>query len=206
MIRRVLLATFLLGATAPSALATVVVPVSVEQMAREAGCVVRARVRASTSAWDEAHRRIHTLTEIEVLDVYAGPPMSTATIRTLGGEVGSVGMKVSGAPHFVAGEEVVLFLAMDRAGESRFTVMGLSQGKFVVDRSGADPQVRPDAHGLVYAVRDGRGGLQVDPSAQGPAPMGLETLASRVRAALAEPPAVESPAVPPISTPNRSGD
>ncbi|MEO1229434.1 MAG: hypothetical protein AAFZ18_11055 [Myxococcota bacterium] len=206
MIRRVALAILLFGFAASPAFATVVVPVTVEQMARQARCVVRAKVQGSSSAWDEGHRRIHTLTEIEVLEVLAGPPMERATIRTLGGEVGAVGMKVSGAPHFATGEEVILFLTEDRTDVRRFQVMGLSQGKYVVDRSGASPRAVPSSHGLVYAVRDGRGGLQVDPSARGPAPMGLAHLSSRVRAAASGQPTLTTPATPAPTPPILDGD
>lgn len=164
----------------PSAEATVVIPKTIEQMAGEATAVIRARVQAASSAWDDGHRRIHTFTEFEVLETWLGTVPSSVVVRTLGGEVGRLGMKVSGVPRFPRGAEVVLFLVDDPLDPSRFQVVGLSQGFFQVER-GAGPAVAvPGSGGLAYAVRGPSGSLKVDPRATGPKALTLDALRSRI--------------------------
>ncbi|MCB1282514.1 MAG: hypothetical protein KDB18_13410 [Salinibacterium sp.] len=127
-------------ATPLVASATIVVPRTLEEMATHATAVVRAKVVARQSAWDADHRRIHTYTELALLETVAGESAKgPLVVRTMGGEVGDIGMRVAGVARFEVGEEVVLFLRVDPLDRSHFQVVGMSQGKYVVDRSGAAP-------------------------------------------------------------------
>ena len=174
------------------AYATVVVPVSVDEMSREAAAVVRAKVVSQQSAWDDAHRRIHTYTELQVLERIQGEVEGTVVIRTLGGSGGDVGMKVSGTTRFDVGEEVVVFLSQDRLQSGQFNVIGMSQGKYRVDRSVEPAMAVPDAHGLAYAKPSG-GTIKVDRH-EHPNQIALATLLAQVRTALQTP---KAPAVTP---------
>jgi hypothetical protein len=197
----------------------VVLSKSIEDMTEEASAVVHAVVRQRQSAWDEAHRRIYTFTELELRDAWLGAPDATLVVRTLGGEVGSVGMKVSGTPRFEVGEEVVLFLRADPLDGERYQVVGMSQGKFRVEQRSEGAFAVPDAKGLMFASRDDSGGLAVSrgpPS--GPAPVPLDDLEARVRSAAeadgptlrsVPPPAPSTPAPPtpaPAPAPSPKGD
>lgn len=145
--------------------ATIVVPMTIEEMSAEAACVARGRVVNQQAAWDEAHRRIYTYTEIQVLERIhtKGTVPDTVVVRTLGGEVGEIGMKVSGTPRFEVGEEVVVFLRPDPVDAHQFQVVGMSQGKFAVERSekGAIYAV-PSVEGLAFARPSTEGKLMVD--------------------------------------------
>src|SRR5688572_21496650 len=93
-IRRILfplsVALSLIASSSTPLQATVMVPMTIEDMAVQSAAVVRGRVLESRSAWDESHQRIYTFTEIEVLDpIHADQSMpKKVTVRTLGGEVG----------------------------------------------------------------------------------------------------------------------
>ncbi len=189
-----------------SAHATVVVPKTVEAMAQEASVVARAVVLASQSAWDDDHRRIYTYTELQLRSAWVGSPQSPLVVRTLGGVVGSVGMRVSGSPQFEPSDEVVVFLADDPLESGHYVVLGMAQGKWRVEGELAVP----DSHGLVFAADDGRGGWTVahgEHGARSAPAMPLEALEARVRAARASAPSVPSPSVPapPVAPPSVPG-
>lgn len=141
--------------------ATIIVPRTLEEMSREAATVVRAKVVARQSAWDADHRRIHTFTELQVLQAVTGRPDATIVVRTMGGEVGDIGMRVAGVARFEVGEEVVVFLRADPVDAGHFQVIGMSQGKFTVDRSGPSPIAVASTEGLAFARRTETGKLEV---------------------------------------------
>lgn len=181
------LAGLLVLAAASEAQATIVVPMTIEKMAVEAALVARGRVVNTQAAWDDAHRRIYTYTEIQVLERIHAPSAvpGTIVIRTLGGEVGNIGMKVSGTPRFTLGEEVVVFLRPDPMDAQQFQVIGMSQGKFHVERplkGGA--LLVPSVEGLAFARPGSDGRMKIDPTQEDPARIPLDTLKERVHAAL----------------------
>jgi hypothetical protein len=165
--------------------ATIVVPMTIEQMAAESACVTRGRVVSQQAAWDEAHRRIYTYTEIQVLErIHSkGSVPDTVVVRTLGGEVGEIGMKVSGTPKFEVGEEVVVFLRHDPVDEHQFQVVGMSQGKFAVERAdkGAIYAV-PSVEGLAFARPSAEGKMMVDETTDA-SRISLGVMKDRVQAA-----------------------
>lgn len=128
--------------------ATVVEALGLEQLAARAQLVVRGRVESSSSAWDESNRRIFTRTRLQAAEVLkqgaAGQASGNGIVEVVvpGGEVGGIGQLVAGAPRFVPGEEVLLFLEATKRG---WTPVALSLGKFTL---------RPDEQGLLRAVRD----------------------------------------------------
>lgn len=140
-----------LGVSTPAD-ATVIRPLTLSGLVERADRVVRARVRGAWSAWASDERRIFTWTELEVLETWTGAVEDAVVVRTLGGVVGEIGMKVSGTPQFSPGAEVVVFLRAARAGAAAdepatFEVVGMSQGKFDVDAG----QAVPDGQGLAFA-------------------------------------------------------
>ena len=87
-------------------------------------------VSQSESYWDG--RRIMTRHVLETSDVWRGAERKSGPIYfvTLGGRVGEIAQRVSGAPTFRHGEEVVLFLS--RSIRDELHPVGLSQGVFRV--------------------------------------------------------------------------
>jgi len=147
---RTLTLLVVLGMTASPAGAALVVPHTVESLDEAADLVVRGRIGQRWSKWDEAHRRIWTHTEVEVLEDLrgSGTAPEVVTLRSLGGTVGTVSMRISGAPELGAGEEFVLFLRAE--GDDRYGIVGLSQGAFRLEK-GADVVVAvPLLEGLAF--------------------------------------------------------
>jgi len=155
-------------------LATTLVAMDVAALTRASQCVVRARV-SSVSSQRSPSGRITTSVELERLETWAGLDLPTLRMSVPGGVVGEIGQRVEGAPSFVAGEEVVLFLA---ARGTVFQPVGLGQGVWRVDRVTGTPLVRPEPLDGVLLV----GPAAPDVSALR-TPMTLEQLRSQVRAA-----------------------
>ena len=196
----VVAAALVLGAAVP-AHATLVLPMSLEQLSEEASVVVHGRVTNRWSAWDDAHRRIWTYTQIEPVEVWRGDAGTGLVVRTIGGQVGEIGMQVAGTPQLVPGEEFVLFLE-DRDGPGPgMGIVGFAQGAFRIQREPAGLLAVPlmDGVALVGTLDAGTPVVQ----------MAFEELRSAVRGALSAEPAAspqvpsvpETPAVPPPPQP-----
>lgn len=182
---------------APDAQATVIVPLTIEDMARQSACVVRGRVLESTADWDKDHQRIYTQTKIEVLDpMYAtGAMPKTIVVRTIGGEVGKIGMRVSGVEKFAPNEEVVIFLRQDPVDAKLFQTVGMSQGKFSVEHEAKGRAVLiPSVEGLAFARTDANGSTKIDGTSPQPNRIPLTEMRERVLAAVQ--PATQQPQQP----------
>ncbi|MCK6548220.1 hypothetical protein L6R52_20390 [Myxococcota bacterium] len=191
-----LVAALALSAASATAHATVMIPLSIEDLAVKSAAVVRARVLSSEAAWDTQKQRIYTTTTLEVLDpIHAKSELPRQiTIRTLGGEVGKIGMKVSGTEKFTLNEEVVVFVRRDPVVTTAFQVIGMSQGKYHVEREASGGVVAiPSVEGLAFVRPQGASGtLMVDPSTPPPSRIPLAQLRERVLAAVKA--AAETPA------------
>ena len=130
---RALFACCLLGAVTLSA--TVVPRMSLGEIADSSERVVHGVVTRKWSAWDDSHRYIWTHYEIQVNDTLKGPAGTRFTISEPGGMVGDIGMHLSGAPEFRAGDEIIVFAYQTPIDYWR--VRGYSQGAFTVN-PGAD--------------------------------------------------------------------
>lgn len=134
-----------------SALATVVIAESIEDMTRASPLVVRATARQSMTAFDQSERKIWTWTELSVTEVLKGQAPSTLLVKQPGGEVGGLGQHVAGAARFTPGEDCVLFLEPATDEKGVYVVRGLAAGKVCfVPRLGRTLAVR-DLTGLAFA-------------------------------------------------------
>ncbi len=165
---RIALGVLLLAAALPAG-AAVAVPVSVEDLARGSDAVVRGRVARVTSR--RIGKRIFSFAEVDAAAVWRGSSPGHVTVITPGGVVGDVGQQVDGAASFGEGEEVVVFLARAEAGA--FRVTGLRQGKFLLDRGVA----RPDLAHTTFVAMPLRAGERRSEE------MGADELERRVRSA-----------------------
>jgi hypothetical protein len=177
----------LVMASASPAAATIVRPLTVEQMSQVAKVVVHGRVVDRSAAWNEARNRIYTVTRVEVLDSVKGPAKvgEQITIRQIGGTVDGITQSVVGDAKMRAQEEVFLFLDRDEAQPLHYMI-GMAQGKFAIDRTGPIPAVVRDVKGLAFAQpgADGRQIISEKPPAAGELAPSLDRFKQRVRAAL----------------------
>jgi hypothetical protein len=145
-----LAAALLLVLAAPAESATVLAQ-SVEELARASDAVLRGTVEHVASR--RVGGRIVTDVAIARAELWRGSAPAHLTIVVPGGEVDGIGQRVEGAPTFAAGEDVVVFVR--GAGQGRFHVVGLAQGKYRVE--GATAKVDLDGLARVGAGRASAG-------------------------------------------------
>lgn len=115
-----------------AARATTVLKLPVEEMTRRADLVVRGEVTDVAVRSDDRNRPLATVVTFRVSDVLKGQPTSPVLrLELVGGSNAEHFSRVAGMPGFRPGEEVVLFLEKTPWG---FIPMGLSQGKYTVQR------------------------------------------------------------------------
>ncbi len=129
--------------------ATTVVPPSFEELVRESDYVVRGRVTAVESAWQQRgeSRVIVTQVRVEVLEVIAGTPPEPLVLTMLGGKVGEQEMVLEGAPRFVVGSEDILFVRgngrmvspLTRIMHGRYRIETDPTGRAFVARDNGEP-------------------------------------------------------------------
>ncbi|MDP3278279.1 MAG: hypothetical protein Q8Q09_24035 [Deltaproteobacteria bacterium] len=136
-------------AVSVSASATVVVPLSRQELTDQSDVVVRATVVSRLSRWNDDHSQIITLTRVRVTETVKGHAERELVIRQFGGEVDGLVSEVAGDGRLVQGQHVVLFL---RRGPEVYFLTALAQAVFVVTM---DPQssatVQRRLEGLTFA-------------------------------------------------------
>ena len=189
---------------APVASATIMIPLTIEDMTARATSVVRAKVIGHDARWDAARKHIHTYTTLEILTAIHGPGTTGAklVVRALGGAVGEIGMKVAGTAKFRAGEEVVVFVAEEPLEPGHFRVVGMSQGKYEIRRAPGQGAVAvPSLEGVAFAAKSPDGVLRVDGATPGPGQIALVELERRVRAVTSANMTPAAPSTPAPATP-----
>jgi hypothetical protein len=112
--------------------ATTLLELDVEALTQLSDVVVHARVGRVTARWSDDGARIFTEVELVPLETWKGTTAGPLLATQPGGVVGHVGQRVEGVARFTPGEEVVVFL---EARGPRFTVAGLSQGRFALEHA-----------------------------------------------------------------------
>lgn len=135
----VILALIILFAPATGS-AAYLIHLTLEEMTAQSQAILLGRCVQVTSAWNAAHSDIVTNSVFEVSQYYKGSLGKRVTITELGGQVGEWVSEYTGIPRFQAGEEAVLFVWTGPDGAHQ--VIGLTQGKFRVQRSGAGAGVQ----------------------------------------------------------------
>ena len=139
---------FIVGITR-SLLATSILPADVGELSHDAVAIVVGRVAAVDARWTAERRGIETLVTLEVETYLKGALGGSVQFVTAGGELGRFQNIVVGAPRFVKGERVVVFLGT--RGPSIPFVLGFNQGVFRVTADRAElvtpPAVLPAAAG-----------------------------------------------------------
>ncbi len=155
MQRRLLLALALFAPL--SALATVVLSLSMEELTTKSSLVVRGTVHRVDTQWDEAHRGIWTTSEVVVREVLKGTQRTTVLVKQPGGTVGTFSQRVSGVATFTPGEDVVLFLEPAVDVPDAFVPYSMSASKVSLVQKGGQTVALRDLSGLSFAVPGQKG-------------------------------------------------
>lgn len=156
----VLTAAWLFGviALATPTGATTVVEMSFDDVCLRAERILCGTVESITSRLNPDNGSMHTYTRfVDVRWVTDGEAAADFTVRTLGGVVGAVSLRVSGMPTFEIGRRYVIFVRGN--GQSVCPLVGWHQGCFRIenDYPGAVPTVmRLDGTGANEALHPPR--------------------------------------------------
>lgn len=104
------------------------------------------------ASWD-SYGRIVTDVTARVDELVKGDPStaSTLALRTLGGSIGDLGMRVEGEYALPIGERALVFLRRDAS--NRMRTVGLSQGVLRIERRNGSDWVHPGGQGLALQRR-----------------------------------------------------
>ena len=139
-----------------AAMATTVIPMSVEELTGAASQIVEARALSARSEWNPQRSLIYTYTTFQVTRGLKGGAAQTITVKQLGGSAGGYTQKVSGVHHAQPGEEALLFLRPSEAGDGTYVLVGLVQGNFRVFRgSNGEVMVSNRISGAHALAREG---------------------------------------------------
>ena len=134
ILNSVLIFLLLTEFSAPQASA-LMVRKSIEELTSEADSILIGKVKKIESQWNEEGTLIYTYVTIFVgqyVKALSGQgQIEEIMVKVRGGEVGDIGLKVSDTPQFRQGEEVFLFLRMEKL--PLFSVTGLFQGKYTIE-------------------------------------------------------------------------
>lgn len=128
--------------TDPAA-ATVARALTMRQLVRASGRVVRGTPVERFSSWEKVGPRSRIVTHTRVLvaeDLAVPHDDGEILVLTWGGRVGDVAQVAHGEAALHVGEESVLFLTGETAGERRVTAM--AQGHYPLERAGGDLVLR----------------------------------------------------------------
>jgi hypothetical protein len=114
--------------------ATTIQRLSLEDMVDHSEVIVSGHVARTWASWDDRHRFIWTHSEVIAENVIKGNRADTVVVSEPGGSVDGMAMRIAGAPTYVAGEQVVLFL--ERLPNGYLRSIGMGQGKLRVSADG----------------------------------------------------------------------
>ncbi|TKJ48031.1 hypothetical protein CEE34_00960 [Candidatus Aerophobetes bacterium Ae_b3a] len=108
---------------------------SIEELTSQADSILIGKVKKIESRWNEEKTLIYTYVTVSVKqhtkNLSGVGEVQEIIVKVPGGEVGDIGLKVSDSPQFREGEEVFLFLRMEKL--PLFSVVGLFQGKYTIE-------------------------------------------------------------------------
>lgn len=123
--------------------ATSILPADVGELSHEAVAIIVGRVAAVDARWTAERRGIETLVTLDAETYLKGGLGRSVQFVTPGGDLGRFQNIVVGAPRFVRGERVIVFLGA--RGPSLPFILGFNQGVFRVTASDRDDLVTPPA-------------------------------------------------------------
>jgi hypothetical protein len=117
--------------------ATMVKPMTVEELTDASAQIVEGQALESWTSWNPQHTRIYTYTRVKVSRALKGSAQDTLIIRQVGGSADGYTQHVAGVQPMSAKERALLFLRPSQANDGTMVIVGLMQGHFRVAR---DPQ------------------------------------------------------------------
>lgn len=114
--------------------ATMVKPMSVEELSSAATHIVEGQATDSWTSWNATHTRIYTFTRVKVARSLKGSAADTVVIKQVGGSAGGYTQHVAGVQPMQIGEQALLFLRPSQNADGTMVVVGLMQGHFRVAR------------------------------------------------------------------------
>ncbi len=162
--------------------ATTLARLSLDDLARAATLIVRARCVATSSRWESG--TVWTFAEFDVSETFKGSAPERVTVRLPGGQAKGFTVHVEGAPRFTAGEEGVLFLEKTRMSD--YAITAWTEGTFRLHRDARTGRETVTQDSAALAV--------FDPTtrqfrSEGLRNLPLDEFRSRVTAALSRQPA-----------------
>ncbi len=111
--------------------ATTLERMSLDQLARAADTVVRARCASTSARWENG--TIWTFSEFDLVERFKGNPPERIRVRSPGGRVGHISTRVEQAPEFRPGDDAVLFLETSAGGS--YGVTAWAEGTFRIRKA-----------------------------------------------------------------------
>jgi hypothetical protein len=111
--------------------ATTLIPAGLDELARDAGAILRGRITDTTVQLTEDRRSIETVVTMEIEASLKGSLGASVRFLVPGGSLGRYRHILVGAPEFSAGQRVVVFLGW--RGPSYPYLLGLGQGVYRID-------------------------------------------------------------------------
>jgi hypothetical protein len=137
--RRLLTILLICICSANTLFATVLVPLSFEQLVNESQAVVYGRVSDVRAQWTADRRFIESIVTVEILRGMKGRAGESIAFTVPGGQVGSYLNVIPGAPTFVPGDLAVFFLSAQ--GARMPVTTGFTQGIYRVRRDAASGEM-----------------------------------------------------------------
>jgi hypothetical protein len=126
--KRLLITSILLFAW--MAQATMVKPMTVEDLTSAASAVVEGQATETWTSWNAIHTRIYSFTRVQVSRALKGTPGETVVVKQWGGSADGYTQHVSGVRPIQTGEAALLFLRPSEAHDGTMVIVGLMQGQF----------------------------------------------------------------------------
>lgn len=183
-------AAFLVALVAPLtmvslAFATLIEALDMRALVAGSDHIVLGTVIATEAHEDELDRIVTDATlRIEERMWGRALPNETVIVRSLGGAIGDVGMRIEGEPRLEAGDRVILF-AREMRRERVLRPVGMSQGVLPVQRLASGMSVMPGGDGLSLVERSSDGRLRAAPGAL-LEPTSLDVVLTQIRDLVAE--------------------
>jgi len=115
--------------------ATTLVPADMDELARDAGAIIRGRVVDTTAQWTADRRAIETVVTLEAEATLKGSLGASVRFVVPGGSLGRFRRIFVGAPQFAVGQHVVVFLGWQAPSYPH--LLGLGQGVYRVTADSA---------------------------------------------------------------------
>jgi hypothetical protein len=117
-----------------SASATLIPPLSFEQLTDASDLIVSGRIGATWVAWDQEHKYIWTHYNLSIASSLKGTPATVVEFAEPGGALDGRVMSIAGSVSYAVGDDMVVFLSRMPNGYLRTT--GWAQGKYALDAHG----------------------------------------------------------------------